>query len=521
MSDASQKQLKKFLDRRHPLYEAMFPQWNFYEETYEGGRAWFANNIHRYLKEGDGEYKDRVSRAYRFNHTREVVDLVNKYIFKMQISRDLENAPESIRQFWKHATLKKQSIREFMKSVSQKTSIFGRIWIVVDSTKTEEAETLAEEKESDARVYAYIVDPRHVLDVSYDEMGELNWILIHEIVRDDRDAINSSGDLESRYRLWTREYSQLFLVQRQGSKVIVAPQPPVPHDLEVVPVFAADNTVTDERYTSPSMIADVSYLDRAVANYLSNLDAIIQDQTFSQLAMPAQGLSPGEEAYQKLLELGTKRIFIYDGEGGTQPFYLSPDVKQAELILSVVNKIINEIYHSVGLAGERTKEDNSQGIDNSSGVAKAYDFERVNSLLSMKADSLEEIENKLCWYVALYTDEEDEVEDRVRPLVLYPDDFDVRGLYDELELAARLALIEAPDGMRREQMTKVLDKLFPQLKEELREEILGELKDWPPKITDPTTGQELPLSMAGSVRMKEEGNNSRSNKLVNSKGKQQ
>jgi RNA polymerase sigma factor (sigma-70 family) len=99
--------------------------------------------------------------------------------------------------------------------------------------------------------------------------------------------------------------------------------------------------------------------------------------------MPAQGVNAGDEAYDKILELGTKRIFIYDGEGGTQPFYLSPDVKQAELILKVVNKIIAEIYHSVGLAGERTKDDNAQGIDNSSGVAKAYDFERVNSLLKM------------------------------------------------------------------------------------------------------------------------------------------
>jgi hypothetical protein len=51
----------------------------------------------------------------------------------------------------------------------------------------------------------------------------------------------------------------------------------------------------------------------------------------------------------------------------------------------MVNKIIGEIYHSVGMAGERTKQDNAMGIDNSSGVAKAYDFERMNAMLATKA----------------------------------------------------------------------------------------------------------------------------------------
>ncbi|MCF6933136.1 hypothetical protein L4L51_29350, partial [Klebsiella pneumoniae] len=112
---------------------------------------------------------------------------------------------------------------------------------------------------------------------------------------------------------------------------------------------------------------------------------IIQDQTFSQLAIPVQSLLPGDENHKKVLEFGTKRVFTYDGENGAQPFYLSPDPKQASMIISTVQQIINEIYHSVGVAGERTKQDNAKGIDNSSGAAKLYDFQRVNSLLINKS----------------------------------------------------------------------------------------------------------------------------------------
>ena len=172
------------------------------------------------------------------------------------------------------------------------------------------------------------------------------------------------------------------------------------HGLGEVPVVLADNILTDEMYGSPSLIADIAYLDRAVANYLSNLDAIVQDQTFSQLAMPAQSTIPGEDIATKVQELGIKRNFTFDGQAG-EPMYISPDPKQAQLILDVVNRIIVEIYHTVGLSSERTQQDNVVSALNTSGVSKAYDFERVNSLLAAKADSLEIIENKIARLVCL------------------------------------------------------------------------------------------------------------------------
>jgi hypothetical protein len=159
-----------------------------------------------------------------------------------------------------------------------------------------------------------------------------------------------------------------------------------------------------------------------------------------------------------------------------RPEYLSPDPKQAQMILSVINKIINEIYHTVGLAGERTKQDNALGIDNSSGVAKAYDFERVNALLQAKADSLEVFENKLVKLVALWNGDEAQV---TQDYVSYPDNFDTRGLYDEFDIAARLMLVMAPDSVRQQQMETLIDKLFPQLAKDLKAKMLSDLKDWP------------------------------------------
>lgn len=483
-----QKRLKALIARRHPAYEESVEHWKFLEDTYEGGREWFSDNVFRYIKEGDQEYGDRIKRAYRFNHSREVVDLINKYLFKQPIFRNETDAPSSVKDFWKKATKSGLTIKDFARQVSKKTSMLGRVGIVVDMTTPKTAVvSKADEKKAGLRTYAYMVSPQQLLDYSFDEDGALNWVLIRECARDDADPFESSGEEKDRYRLWTKTGWTLYEEQQEGRKKVVKKIDAGQHDLGVVPVILADNIIGDEAYEAQALIDDIAYLDRAVANYLSNLDAIIQDQTFSQLAMPAQNVLPGEDNYTKLLEMGTKRIFLYDGEGGAQPFYLSPDVKQAELIVTVVNKIIGEIYHTVGLAGERTKQDNAVGIDNSSGVAKAYDFERVNALLAAKADSLEVIENKIAHLVALWNGQESQIKDA---LVTYPDNFDTRGLYDEFDIAARLMLIDAPDSVRREQMKAILDKLFPQLAADLRKKMEAELKGWP---VDPV---ELAAQMA-------------------------
>lgn len=521
-----QKRLRKFIRRRHPLYAAMEAHWNFLQDTYAGGREWFQSHIFKYLKEGPEEFKDRLARAYRFNHTREVVDLVDKHIFKQVISRRVGDAPDSVKAFWKSATLNGLPIEDYAKRISNRGSTNGRVWIVVDSNRNGSIKTKADEKKAGVRAYSYIVLPQHVLDLSWDDRGELNWVLIREVIRDDADPIDSSGVVSNRYRLWTREYSQLFEVKNEGDpqkeKIIV--RPAVYHNLGEVPVFPHDNVISDEPYTSPAMIADVAYLDRAVANYLSNLDAIIQDQTFSQLAIPSQGVIEDTDVgtINKLVEMGTKRVFTYNGEGGVRPEFISPDPKQAELIIKVISKIINEIYHSVGLAGERTKEDNSQGIDNSSGVAKAYDFERVNALLAAKADSLERTENRLARLVARWHGEHQAIDKLERPLVGYPDNFDVRSLYDEFEIAARLALIEAPDKIRQEQMVSVVEKLFPQVKDSLLQELKDSIKSWPPdpieqaRLLAEATNVAPPGEGGGSgpKAVKKEGKNRLANELV-------
>lgn len=481
------KQAKAIVERKHPLFEELVKHWCFMEASYKGGRAWFEENIFRYIKEGDREYKDRVERAYRFNHTRETVDLVNKYLFRAPINRKREDAPKSIQKFWKKVDSTGLDIDEFMRVVSLKQSIFGRPWIVIDNRVTAEAipADAAVKDAPEPELYAYLVPPQQVPDYAFDEAGELLWVLIEEHCRDDADPINGSGALYSRYRLWTRNEWLLIEFKKGAGKSGGRWEQTGygQHGLGLVPIIPANNSIGSDKWDCPALIADVAYLDRAVSNYASNLDAIIQDQAFSQLAMPAQGVLPGDDAYNKVLEMGTKRVFLYDGEAGNAPVFLSPDPRQATLILSAIGQLINEIYHSVGLAGERTKQDNSKGIDNSSGVAKTKDFERVVALLSSKADALEVVEYKMMQIIAAWSGEQLPEDAN---LVTYPveSQFDVRTMYDELDTAMKLRLMGLPPLVMEEQVNRLVAKLFPDLSEDLIKKIRAEVKEWSNEPTE-------------------------------------
>lgn len=507
------EQLKTLVESRHPEYEEKEAHWSFLEDTYEGGREWFDKNIFKFVKEGDIEFGQRIKRAFRFNHTKQVVDQVDKYLFKQAVARKVDDAPEPLQRFWKCATLSGLEIDTLSKRISNATSQYGRIWVMVDSNiEVTSTSTKADEKKTDKQIYAYIVRPQDMLDMSYDDAGRLQWVLVREFYRDDANPLESSRKVQERFRLWTRNEWFLISYEVKRGKRVYSLADNGSHDLGEVPAVQADHIFSEEQYEAPGLIDDIAYLDRAVANYLSNLDAIIQDQTFSQLAMPAQGLLPGEDGLDKLVELGTKRVFTYNGESGQAPFYLSPDPKQAELILKAIGKIINEIYHSVGLSGERTKEDNGGGVDNSSGVAKSYDFERVNSLLTAKAQSLELTERRIARLVMLYAGLDEEA-DNVDELISYPMDFDVRSVYDEFEIAAQLQVLTAPDEVRREQMRTLITKLFPAVSDKVAALLESSLKDWPPEPP------ALPDTNSGPAKnpLKEQSTQTVAKKLVPTK----
>lgn len=494
-----EKTFQNLIKRKHPDYDIKVPHWEFLNETYESPRGWFDKHLFKFVREGEETFAGRRERAYRFNHTREVVDLVNKYLFKHLPERN-PDVPQEVLRFRQKATLSGLTLEQFERQVARKSSIYGRVYVVLDNNaRPDEIVTKADEKNGNVRLYAYIVTPDQMRDCGFDRDGNYEWVLIMEKHRDDTDPFESSGDLVEKYRLWTKNEWFLFSTKSDGGKdVTVELEDMGEHNLGIVPVIKCDHIESDNKYAVPALIEDIAYLDRTVANYCSNLDQIINDQTFSQLVIPAAGLLSGISSTistvdpndpdvlkkrQEIMNLGTSQVLLYDGENGSAPTYISPDPKQAELIITTIKQIINEIYHTVGLSGERTKQDNSMGIDNSSGVAKAFDFERVNALLSAKANSMQAFSNRLENMVRIYHGENPAEIDDTAVNVEYSTNFDVRGLNDELAIANQFSALAVPMDIRKFQMRDIVDKMYPMMEDAERKKIETAIDKWEDPLT--------------------------------------
>lgn len=461
---AEQANVATLIARRHPKFATYESDWIFFLESYLGGSQYIVKHLFKYIKEGDDEFTARRNRAYRENHTKRVIDLVSSYLFKEEAERQTENS--KVKAFWEDFDGRKKSVSNFMKRASLFASILGRVYIVCDKAPLPEAlvtGTQADNLKTEAKPYSYMVYPQDVLDIAFDEVGKIKWILIRERKRDDDDPYLAAADYEDRYRLWTSTTWELFdkdgLVLEEGE-----------HKLGRVPVVILDNEEQDD-LAGQSLVADIAYLDRAIFNNWSRLDVIVNDQTFSQLIFPIEGLpveaAEDKELRDKFLALAQNRVMLYSAAAGSIPGFISPDATQADFILRMIQAQVKQLYASLGLQAETGTEANVQ-----SGVAKAYDFDKLNKLLATKADNCEQAENEILdifkqWLGGIQADAS----------VEYPDEFDTRSLMDEIAMAQELTLLDISETFTKELHKSIVAKTMPKLDKKALDKINKEIDD--------------------------------------------
>lgn len=448
--------------RVHPLYSTWAPRWEFYTQSYIGGPEYIAANLFQYFKEGNDEFIARVSRAYRENHSKRVVDLVNSYLFKEDAVRQTDNP--LLNKVMENLDGKGAEACDYMKSVSQWASVNGRVYIVVDTKKPDEDEATGTYADTLKNMpYCYTVFPQNVLDIAFDDEGEVKWAIIRESYREDDDPHTAEAYFKFRYRLW--EKGKWTLYNNAGTQLEEGET-----GLNCVPIVIVDNEEQD-LYGGQSLIGDIAYLDRAIFNNWSRLDTIVCDQTFSQLIFPIEGLSADiisdPNLREQFLTLATNRVLLYSAAAQAQPAFISPDASQAEFVLRMIERQVKQLYSTLGLQAETATETTAA----SSGVAKAYDFDKLNKLLAGKADGLEHAEKRIyeiCQeWLGIKTD----------VTVEYPDEFDVKSLADEVLLAESLTLLDISKTFNKEVHKIIVQKALPKATQATIDTINKEIDD--------------------------------------------
>lgn len=476
--------------RRHKHFNLFQGHWRFMLESYEGGPEYlfkgtvqtpasgqhislggqYGRNLFKYFKEGEGEYTDRLARSTRNNYARKVVNQIRAFMARKPPSRRESEASDVLQAYWKNADGRGRDIDRHMMIELQWAAVFGLVWVLLDKPK-EEFENRGDELEG-GLPFAKLYFPFDVLDASFDERGNLKWIMVRELHRDDDNPLAGAREREW-FIVWTATSRRVFIAmdsKEQPFAELVNER--VDHDLGFVPFRALRFSESQNHFVVPGLIDDIAYLDRQIFNHGSQLDTIICDQTFSQLTMPTDAVILNQPARmegddtvlvqehkqnamrERLIEMGTKRVVLYAAAASAPPKYISPDATQAQVVRNVIRDNTEEIYRLAGLLGEVGREVKTQ-----TGVSKAYDFDRLNKVLAFAAQELEQMERwQAATVEAWMTEAGAKPRETPEELIQYPRDFDIMGVLEELDIGVRYDEYDSwsptADGEMRKRIAK-------------------------------------------------------------------
>ncbi len=463
---AEEKELK-MCDRTHPLYSKYIGEWEFFAEAAQGGHEYYKNedNLFTHRLEGQaGDFQDRLDRVYYLNYSNLVCAIYADYIFKEIVRRPPHN---EIDEWRTNVDGRGTDIDTFMNNVSYLSSVYGQVHVFVDSPSNSGVEIPLHQYKADKEryaPYAVIVKPEDLRDWSVDEFGNYNWVLIRTAGYADDDPQETRDD-NTTYRLITKEYWEVY--DNKGVRLDGGD-----NNLGAVYMVTCYNSDTNMDVIGDSLIKDIARINRIIYNWCSNIDEMIERQTFSQLVMPEDpqaALNEDNEGGDPLRAIGTAQIFTFPTTAGHPPAFISPDRQQMDVIWKMIQQHIDKIYE---LAGLGTVGSQSKFLSQRSGISQAYQFLSINSSLARKAKKLEKCERSIESLVLAWLGSEPTEEP-----IEYPTSFDTMTMTEIMDSTFGIVAQNFSTTLNIELLKALAKKAVPVLPDEKLQEIYNEIDE--------------------------------------------
>ena len=412
----------------HPDYLANENNWEFYLRSYLGGDDYRGGNyLVRYLNESKEDYSRRIDLTPIDNHCSNVVHIYSSFLWKNPPVRNYNSLDGDpiLDAMMRDTDLDGQSLDTFMKEAQIWSSVYGHCWIMVDKPKSN-AGTRAEELEQAIRPYFNLYTPENVFDWKWDRTPSGRMKLVYLKLRESVVRINES-DSKSYFREWTEESVKVWEVHNENERVIEEMDNP----LGVIPAVYLPAARTVTRGIGKSDIADISLVQKAIYNELSEIEQLIRISNHPTLV----------KTFDTDATAGAGGVVHMPDEldGNLKPYMLQPSGANLQGVMESIQKKTESINRMAHLGAVR-------GTDavKASGIALQTEFQLLNAKLAEKADLLENAEEQLWRFVSLWQDKMPDVE------VYYSDSFDIRDYANELMFLqqARASGVQSPTFAR-------------------------------------------------------------------------
>lgn len=421
----------------HPDYLDNEANWEFYLRSYLGGDDYKDGDyLIRYLNESNEEHARRINLTPVDNHCSNVIHIYSSFLWKQPPVRNfnsLDNDP-ILENMQKDVDLDGQSLNNFMKEAQIWASVYGHCWIMVDKPKSN-AGTRAEELEQAIRPYFNLYTPENVFDWKWERTESGRHKLSYLKLRESIIKLNPTDEIVY-FREWTEEYVRLIEVHGKGEKVVEEMDNPI----GVIPAVYVPAARTVTRGIGKSDIADISIMQKAIYNELSEIEQLIRISNHPTLV----------KSFDTDATAGAGGVVNMPDEldGNLKPYMLQPSGANLQAVMESIarkTEAINRMAHLGAVRGTDAVK--------ASGIALQTEFQLLNAKLAEKADLLENAEEQLWRFVALWQGKMPDVE------VFYPDSFDIRDYANELQFLqqARASGVQSPT------FTRGVDKLIADL----------------------------------------------------------
>ena len=212
-----------------------------------------------------------------------------------------------------------------------------------------------------------------------------------------------------------------------------------PNPLGLIPAVCIYGNRSPIRGIGHSDITDVSVMQRAIYNELSEIEQLIRISNHPSLVKSAAteaGAGAGSV------------IIVSNDEDEIKPFLLQPDGGNLDAIRASITDKVEAINRMTHMGAVRATDSQTK-----SGVALQTEFQLLNAKLSEKADLLELAEEQLWDFFAKWQGINSDI------AIDYPDTFDLRDYGTELEFLQRAKA----SGVESTTFKKGVDKAIAEL----------------------------------------------------------
>ena len=425
------------IENTHPIYEDYKHRWSFYLRSYMGGEDYKEGGyLTSYISEDKDEYARRLDLTPMDNHCKNIVHIYSSFLWRVPPTRAFGSLANdsSLQPFLKDADLDGRSFDAFMRQAQVWASVYGHVWLMIDKPQSN-ASTRAEELDQEIRPYMTLITPENVFDWKYERTPSGRHKLVYLKVRESVDRI-SNTETEVYYRVWREDTIETWRATNNEEQHIET----IDNTLGKIPAIFLPANRSPLRGIGTSDIADVSYMQRAIYQELSEVEQLIRISNHPTLV----------KTYETDASAGAGAIINLpdDMDGALKPYQMQPSGANLDAVMKSIKDKVESINRMAHMGAVRGTEAMTQ-----SGVAMQTEFQMLNAKLAEKADILELAEEQIFDLFCQWQQVTNDVE------VFYPDAFDLRDYDKELIFLQQMRAT----GVQSETLAQEIDKKIADL----------------------------------------------------------